>query len=111
MPLFSQVFRHHLAVWAIIIPRPSEIALSAFAASCCAAEDEARNILGDPSAVIHLLDAAVEEFAAEYGSTPCAEDRHLQAKWTEVANEAVLSALCSRLSHSEVDVIRLAHTA
>lgn len=93
------------------IPTPSGIALSAFVSSCYAAEDDVRTILGDPSKMIHLLDNAVEDFEATFGSSPAAADRHQQSEWTEVAAKSVLTALCSRLSSSEIDVIRIAHVS
>ena len=57
------------------------------------------------------MDAAVSEFTSRYGCVPSAEDRHQQSKWTKVVSESVLSDLRLRLSHSEVDTIRLAHAS
>ena len=93
------------------IPTPSSTALAAFAASFHAAEDEVRHILGDLSGRIHLMDSAVEEFVARYGSLPTVDNRYRQFEWSKIASEAVLSALCSRLSHSEEDAIRLSHAS
>ena len=93
------------------IPTPSGIALSAFASSCHAAEDDVRNVLGDPTCAVNLLDAATEEFISRYGSAPAVEDRCKQSKWTSVATASVLSELRVRLAHSVEDTIRLTHVS
>lgn len=93
------------------IPTPSGTALSAFAASCYAAEDDVRHILNDPSATVHLKEAVTDAFLAQYGSVPSTDDRHLQSKWTNIASASILSSLVSRLAHSEVDAIRLSHAS
>ena len=98
------------------ITTPSGVALGACAAPCYAAMDGAREILGEGFTTSHLLDTASgqvghNEFASKFGSAPPSEDREKQSKWTEVASESVLSALCARLSHSEVGTIGLSHVS
>ncbi|XP_018496985.1 uncharacterized protein LOC108864944, partial [Galendromus occidentalis] len=73
------------------IPMPTAVATLAFAASCHAALPEVRDILGDASKNIHLMDSAVEAFATRYGAAPPEEDRHRQSEWAGIANEHTLS--------------------
>ena len=85
--------------------------MSAFASSCHAAEDNVRNLLGDPACTIHLLHEETEEFITRCGSAPAVDDRQKQSKCTDVATASVLSEVRLRLAHSVEDTIRLAHVS